>query len=278
VSRRGLLRLAAGACAAAVGLGAYARYIEPYWYEIVERPLPLHNLPPETIGLKLVQLSDIHVGKTDADYLRHALRSVERLEPDILVITGDFISYHTVGGAMQLARAMRDLKLAKIATLGCLGNHDYGHKWRDARVGDAVARVLKETGVRVLRNETANVRGVQFLGLDDLWGPNFAPARMMNTLSPGAPSIALCHNPDACDLPFWNKYRGWILSGHTHGGQCRPPFLPPPILPVSNRRYVAGEYALSGGRTLYINRALGWARQIRLNVRPEITLFRLAGA
>jgi len=89
--------------------------------------------------------------------------------------------------------------------------------------------------------------------------------------------VALCHNPDVCDMDVWQGYAGWILSGHTHGGQCKPPFLPPPMLPVKNKRYAAGLVPLAGGRTLYVNRALGHLWQVRLNVRPEITLFELDG-
>lgn len=85
----------------------------------------------------------------------------------------------------------------------------------------------------------------------------------------------LCHNPDTLDVRPWAGYRGWILSGHTHGGQCKPPFLPPPLLPVQNRRYTAGEVLLDDGRRLYINRGLGHLLQVRFNVRPEITSFTL---
>ncbi|MEO1082736.1 MAG: hypothetical protein AAFY88_00695, partial [Acidobacteriota bacterium] len=73
----------------------------------------------------------------------------------------------------------------------------------------------------------------------------------------------------------WHDFSGWILSGHTHGGQCKPPFLPPPILPVENRRYTAGAFELEGGRRLYINRGLGYLKRVRFNVRPELTLFTL---
>jgi predicted MPP superfamily phosphohydrolase len=69
-----------------------------------------------------------------------------------------------------------------------------------------------------------------------------------------------------------------VLAGHTHGGQCKPPFLPPPLLPVRNRRYTAGEFAVAPGRTLYINRGLGHLIQVRFNVRPELTLFTLERA
>lgn len=100
----------------------------------------------------------------------------------------------------------------------------------------------------------------------------------MSGLDTDAAQIALCHNPDVADLPVWNGYQGWILAGHTHGGQCKAPFLPPPLLPVKNKRYAAGAVDLSDGRTLYINRALGHLIQVRFNVRPEITLFELVQA
>jgi predicted MPP superfamily phosphohydrolase len=91
-------------------------------------------------------------------------------------------------------------------------------------------------------------------------------------------AIALCHNPDGADALEWGDYRGWILAGHTHGGQCRPPFLPPPLLPVRNRRYAAGEVGAPGGRTLYISRGVGYYLHVRFNVRPEVTLFTLRPA
>ena len=76
----------------------------------------------------------------------------------------------------------------------------------------------------------------------------------------------------------WNGYTGWVLSGHTHGGQCRSPFLTPPIMPVRNRRYSSGEIALDDGRRVYISRGVGFNIQARFAVRPEITLFTLRRA
>ncbi len=80
------------------------------------------------------------------------------------------------------------------------------------------------------------------------------------------------------DEPIWGRYGDWILSGHTHGGQCKPPFLKPPLLPVKNERYSTGKITIADGRTLYINRALGHLLQVRFNVRPEITVFELQKA
>jgi len=100
----------------------------------------------------------------------------------------------------------------------------------------------------------------------------------MNKYDNQKANIVLCHNPDVCDLDVWNDYKGWILSGHTHGGQCKPPFLKPPLLPVDNKRYTSGEINLNDGRMLYINRAIGHLHQVRFNVRPEITIFELVQA
>jgi predicted MPP superfamily phosphohydrolase len=123
------------------------------------------------------------------------------------------------------------------------------------------------------------VSGLQIVGVDDFWSPRFDVTRALAQRDREAPSsLVLCHNPDGVDEPGWEDYNGWILAGHTHGGQCRPPFLPPPLIPVRNRRYTAGEFALDGGRRLYINRGLGHLLKVRFNVRPEVTLFHLTRA
>ncbi len=174
----------------------------------------------------------------------------------------------------MLQRVSSHLPHGRLATLSILGNHDYGYNWSMPEVAERVTRVLREAGVTVLRNDVADVSGLRIAGLDDLWARRFAPQAVM--ADAGAPSLVLCHNPDAADRAGWGAYRGWILAGHTHGGQCKPPFLPPPLLPVRNRRYVAGEVAVGDGRRLYINRGLGHLLPVRFNVRPEITLFTLA--
>lgn len=69
-----------------------------------------------------------------------------------------------------------------------------------------------------------------------------------------------------------------MLAGHTHGGQCKAPFLPPPVLPVKNKRYTSGEFALDRGRCLCFNRGVGTYLPVRFNVRPEVTVFTLSAA
>jgi predicted MPP superfamily phosphohydrolase len=118
----------------------------------------------------------------------------------------------------------------------------------------------------------------QVVGLDDQWAHRFEAGSAAPATQAGRPAIVLSHNPDTVDLPVWSGYEGWILSGHTHGGQCKPPFLPPPLVPVSNRRYTAGEFDLGAGRRLYINRGVGHLLRVRFNVRPEVTVHELRTA
>jgi predicted MPP superfamily phosphohydrolase len=128
----------------------------------------------------------------------------------------------------------------------------------------------------MLRNESVTIEGLTFIGLDDFWTPRFDPRQVLfdNVDVPAA--ITLCHNPDAADVPVWHNHRGWILSGHTHGGQCKPPFLPPPLLPVRNLRYTRGTFDVGSGRMMYISAGVGHLLKARFNVRPEIPVFTLA--
>lgn len=276
LTRRQLLLRAAGATVG-TGLAAlgYAVGWEPEWLEVVTRDLPIRGLPAALEGKTLVQLSDLHMGpRVDDSYIAKTFATVAALQPDIVVMTGDWISYRRSTQLQAFNRLIPSFPRGRLATLGILGNHDYGTNWRMPAVADAITAGAEAHGVRMLRNEAATVEGLTIIGIEDLWGPFFTPPPALLAASE-APRLALCHNPDAADQPIWNGYQGWILAGHTHGGQCKPPFLPPPILPVENPRYTAGAIAVRGERTLYINRGVGYLIRARFNVRPEVTEFRL---
>ncbi len=267
------------ACFATGGAAAYAGFAEPFWIEVVRRDLPVENLPSALEGNTLVQLSDLHAGKRVPDWLlRRGFEIVNALEPDVIAITGDFMSCHRDEQVGHACRVLEALRPARLGTYAILGNHDYGGWFRHAPTADRLTAGLGDLGITVLRNRRADVGGLSLVGMDDLWGPNWSPGTALAGLAADAPAVVLCHNPDGLDQPGWGGYRGWVLSGHTHGGQCKPPFLPAPLVPVQNRRYVAGEVALDDGRRVYINRALGFYHQARFNVRPEITVFRLTAA
>lgn len=275
MTRRRFLGALLAAPGVGVGVGLYTWRVEPHWLEVVERRLPIVGLPDRLVGARLAQLSDLHVGpRVDDAYVLRALDRARELSPEIIVYTGDFRSHEDDDFARAL-RIFPRLALGTRATFGILGNHDYGPGWANARIAGRVAALAAEAGVRMLRNEVAEIDGLQIAGLDDMWARRFDLKRTLGTLDQHRASLVLSHNPDTADQPGWDSYSGWILAGHTHGGQCKAPFLPPPILPVQNRRYTAGEFALSGGRRMYINRGIGHLIRVRFNVRPEITVFRL---
>jgi predicted MPP superfamily phosphohydrolase len=288
LSRRRFLAAGAASLGVAAATGIWTWRIEPHLVEVVRRPMPLVGLPPALHGRTLLQLSDLHVGPVSSAYLIDTLREAALLRPDVVALTGDFVTYRSAAEARELARGLRHLPRGRLATVASLGNHDYGDGWRDLRVAEAVARVVADAGARVLRNEAIDVHGLQLAGLGDFWSPEFrdvtadvrgatdrGAVRLLRTLDPARPAVVLSHNPDSADAPVWGDVRGWVLAGHTHGGQCKPPFLPPPILPVRNTRYSAGAFDVGGGRTLYVNRGLGHLIRVRFNARPELTLFTL---
>jgi predicted MPP superfamily phosphohydrolase len=256
--------------------GLYSWQIEPFWLEFVKLQMPIKNLPKKLIGSSLMQISDIHVGnRFDRKFIIDSFIDAKKYKPDFVVYTGDFVSYDSEEQLAQLEEVMEEVVLGTKGTIAILGNHDYGKNWSQNEVADKIVEILKAKGIIVLRNEQQSIKGLNFIGLDDYWGTNYNPSKVLDNINIDVANIALSHNPDTVDHSIWNNYNSWILSGHTHGGQCKPPFLNPPMLPVKNTRYSAGEIDLEDGRTLYINRALGHLWQVRFNVRPEITLFTL---
>jgi predicted MPP superfamily phosphohydrolase len=255
----------------------YSWQIEPFWLEFVRIKMPVLNLPKHLIGKTVMQISDIHVGnKFDYQYVIDSFKEAALLQPDFVVYTGDFVSYETKEQFNQLKEVMKFAVKGTLGTAGVLGNHDYGKDWLEQKVADEITSILENAGITILINQQIEMNGLNIIGIDDYWGMNFNPNKVMSKYEDKKANIVLCHNPDVCDLNVWNNYKGWVLSGHTHGGQVKPPFLKPPILPVENKRYSAGEIDLKDGRTLYINRALGNLFQVRFNVRPEITIFKLS--
>ncbi|GGD23506.1 metallophosphoesterase [Hyunsoonleella pacifica] len=277
--RKFIKRFFWGAIGVGLPIGFYTWQIEPFWLEFVKKKMPITNLPDSLVGKTLMQISDIHIGnRFDYSYIIDSFKKAQEYKPDYVVYTGDFVNYENKEQFNQLDEVLKYFVKGTIATTGVLGNHDYGLNWQEQGVADKITSQLANAGIHILKNTQADFKGLNIIGLDDYWGLNFKPEKVMKKYNKSKANILLCHNPDVCDLDIWNGYKGWILSGHTHGGQCKPPFLSAPILPVKNKTYSQGEIDLQDGRTLYINRAIGHLWQVRFNVRPEITIFKLEKA
>ena len=213
-------------------------------------------------------LSDIH---SNIEALSAVLADIEKRGIEKIYCLGDVVGYG------PNPRECLDLIIER-SEFCVLGNHDYGAGWHDADSARRVVSMAEQAGVHILRNDLANVNGLTLIGMDDLWADRFEPGAVLPRLPDGEASLVLVHNPDTVDRNGWEEYSGWILAGHTHGGQCKPPFLPPPLLPVQNRRYTGGEFALTGGRRMYLSRGVGHLTRVRFNARPELTLFELKAA
>lgn len=275
ITRRRLLQGAAATAA----LGLYAWRIEPHWVEFVTRDLPIAHLPSSLIGRTLVQLSDVHVGPlVDDAYVQGVFDRVTALAPDIVCYTGDLVTFRDDGFEAQITRMYATPPRGRLATLASTGNHEYGPRWAHPEIAHRVTAIVGAGGIHMLRNAVADVDGLQIAGLDDLWGRQFDSTAAFATLDRTRAMLALSHNPDTADLDAWRGFEGWILAGHTHGGQVRLPFLPPPIVPVKNRAYTAGAFELPGNRRMYISRGVGHFLQVRLDVRPEVPVFTLQRA
>lgn len=276
MKRRTFLRSTAALAGIGAAAGLYAWRVEPYWLEFVHQGLPVRRLPGGLAGKTLLQVSDIHVGnRFDYQFIIDSFERARAFNPEIVVYTGDYVSWEGPEQLGQLQEVMARAVHGSLGTIAILGNHDYGHKWQEAAVAKTITEVLEAAGITVLRNDARNIAGLNIIGVDEWLGTNFAPEKAMAHYRPDAANLVLCHNPDVCDLPVWGTYEGWILAGHTHGGQCKPPFMAPPVRATKNPDYTEGKFELGNGRKLYINRALGCSWPVRFNVRPEITVFKL---
>jgi predicted MPP superfamily phosphohydrolase len=281
LSRRRFLVSGLPSVASSAAIGIYTWRIEPHWIEITHRDLPVRRLPAALEGCTLAFLCDLHAGpQVDDDYLISVLRRTAAFQPDFVVFGGDYVTFRPRKPAPfeKLRRVLQEAPHGSLGTFGILGNHDYGPRWSHGATAELIALFCTDAGITMLRNEMVTAAGLQFAGMDDYWSGRFDLGRTLRGWDPALPAIAISHNPDTADDDGWRNFDSWILSGHTHGGQCKPPFLPPPMLPVKNRRYTAGEFDLSGGRKMYISRGVGYLWRVRFNVRPEVTIFRLTRA
>ena len=159
LSRRRFLAHGAGALGTVLAGDLYATRIELHWLEVVRRALPVAGLPAGLAGKTLLQLSDLHIGRRVSDgYLARVFERAATLAPDLVVHTGDFVSWYppTFGKMRRLfERAPRGL----LATLGILGNHDYGRGWSHPEIADEVVATAGAFGVRMLRNEACEIAG-----------------------------------------------------------------------------------------------------------------------
>lgn len=259
--------------------------------------VPIADLPRSLHGTKLVQLSDLHYDglRLSDELLEEAIAICNEAEPDLVVLTGDYVTDEPTP-IHQLILRLKHLQ-SRAGICGVLGNHDIS----GSHSKDIVTKALTSIGVQVLWNEVAYPlgSGLAIAGLADSYSRAFKPASVMNQIDPQIPRIVLSHNPDtAHPLQQWRA--DLILSGHTHGGQIVLPGIGPAVAwikllrqntPRPMRRFVpflyrncfkvvrhwewAQGFHQVGKNRLYVNRGLGTYLPGRLFCPPEVTLIEL---
>jgi uncharacterized protein len=265
-------------------------------YTIERVNVPIVNLPKELDGLRIAQLSDIHIGDyMTPDEISRAVEMANDLQPDLAVVTGDFVS--SVGDPLEACITELSRLRAPLGVWGCNGNHEIY-----AEVEDEADRLFHQKGMRLLRARNAiiehngasfNLIGVDYQRDHMVLGGRTGPMleEIEHLIRRDVPNVLLSHNPNS----FRRAAALGIelsLAGHTHGGQVKFEIVDHGVNPARLiTPFVAGLYHLpmANGHTLtsngsqqaalYVNRGLGTIGfPVRLGVPPEITLLTLRRA
>jgi len=216
-------------------------------YSIERVDVPIANLPPELDGLRIAQLSDIHIGDyMPPEEIARAVAMANDLNPDLAVVTGDFVS--SVGDPLDVCISELAKLRAPLGVWGCNGNHEIY-----AGVEDDAARLFHEKGMRLLRAQSALIehKGAQFnlLGVDyqrdhmvsgERTGPMLS--EIEHLVRRDMPNILLSHNPNSCPRAAELGIE-LSLAGHTHGGQVKVEIVDHSVTPARLiSPFVAGLY------------------------------------
>ena len=279
-TRRRFLKIAAAA--GALTIGADATVLEPNHPRVVRVDIPLLRLAPEFDGFTIIQLSDFHFDPYFSIIpIRKSVQITNDLKPDLIVLTGDFVSAPTIESALRNRRAalladpcsevLKDLR-ARHGVWAVLGNHD--------AFSDPVhvTEALTAGGINVLANSAVPIemtsRRFWLAGVTDVLARHADLDAALKGISAEDAVVLLAHEPDFADHTV--KYPVDLqLSGHSHGGQIRAPLIGAVYLPKLGRKYPRGLKKIDR-LSLYTNVGIGTLYvPVRWNCAPEITLITL---
>jgi predicted MPP superfamily phosphohydrolase len=243
---------------------------------ISEHEVHIRQLDPRHDGVRIVQLSDIHVGSTTPrEHVRAAVAAANAARPDLVVMTGDYVCWRRHEASL-VAEQLAGLRASRV--LAVLGNHDY-FTW-----GAGVTASLEQNGYEVLKNATsiAEVHGapLAIVGIDD-------PVTRHDDLDAafaGAPrsgtKIVLCHSPDH-GPKLAARGADLVLSGHTHGGQIYVRGITDRVMKRLGLRYRRGWYAINDRTQLYVTPGVGFSgvtRRVGEGTDAEVAVLTLRRA
>ncbi len=258
-----------------IGLGAlvYADmvWIEPNWIQTRQVTIRHRELGQSLAGLRLVHISDLHVGNEIPWRIRQMVRQINDLRPDAIFITGDFVNSR--GGMEQCLKALDRLKAPRYGIWAVPGNTDEIFYSREELI-----ELCRQHGITLLVDDRRRLSWgsrAEFClaGVDD---PTYGRSHLseaLGGLSLSLPVLLLGHAPsDRLIEQAAARRVALLLAGHTHGGQVGIPWIREMSDYANRTAYIAGRYRI-GQTNLYVNRGIGTkTRPWRLLCRPEITL------
>jgi uncharacterized protein len=250
----------------------YARGVEPRWFEIKTIDITIAGLNPAFEGYKIVQLSDIHArsGIMDREQLAKVADIANQQQPDLIALTGDYVTDHANEAEAMLSSTFSQLK-ATDGVVAIMGNHD-----REEDHNVSIERAFVNGKVKFLNNAVYSIdrdgNKLNIAGVDDVYFERANLPETISQLPETGTNILLAHEPDFVDIAAATDRFGLQLSGHSHGGQIVIPFLPR-VTALLARKYISGLYTI-GGTQLYVSSGVGTTGipQARLNCRPEISV------
>lgn len=276
-SRRNFLKRTVNfATAAPFAVSGYGVLLERRQFVIERFHIPVAGLRAATAPLRVVQLTDLHVGPfMSAEELVHYVNAVNELKPDLIALTGDFVTSEE--SEADICAAVLGGLRARFGIFACIGNHDIY-----ARADDHLTRLFAAHGIRTLRNEgvslLTDMGNIAMLGIDDLrWGrPDLAAAQGAVKDVPSDLKILLSHRPEIFPTAALAGI-DLVLSGHYHGGQVKL-FSTPESFSVARllTPYAEGPYRLIPHNSdraahLFVGRGIGTSGlPIRVNCPPQI--------
>ena len=250
----------------------YPTVIEPNWLQVSRLDLTLPNLDQEFEQYRIVQISDIHADEwMTSQRLQRLVKRVNQVQPDAVVLTGD----HVTDRAETFGRTLLELNplVTKDGVFAVLGNHDH---WSNPQL---IRQYLTEAGITLLDNRSFSIerdgKTLAIAGVDDVWVGKDNLSQVLSQLPTQGAHILLVHEPDFADQSAASQGFDLQLSGHSHGGQVKIPFLGAPKLPPYGRKYPFGLYKINQ-MFAYTSRGVGMVSpRVRFNARPQITIFSL---
>jgi len=270
----------------------YGVFVGKYNFKVREETIAFKDLPVGFDGLKVLQISDLHVGSWDnKEAIEKGIEMINAQEYDILLFTGDFVNTLATE-ADPWIEALQKIKTPKYGKFAVLGNHDYGEyvKWDTEAAKEAnfiaIKNNIEKSGFKLLLNENVvlknNNDSIYLLGVEN-WGLNFKKAGDLKKTSENVPTdafkIVMTHDPSHWDAEIVNHQQKYqlTLSGHTHGMQFG--FDIPSVLEWSPAEYIYPEWGglyNKGHQYIYVNRGFGFhAYSGRVGIWPEITVLEL---